>query len=123
MTKEYIYLGFAIMAVILLLVLIKMKKESFIMTLGNYGNPEPNICFEDAPVESNCRACSVNCPDPTNCYTCKQKMMCAQTDPGIREIPDTAGKPYLACNACHMSCNNPDNCFACKQKMNLAGVL
>jgi hypothetical protein len=123
MTKPYIYLGLAALIVVVLLVVIKMKKESFETTLGKYGLPGPNTCFENTSVNSQCRACSSECTDQTNCYTCNNRMMCMQRDPEIRQIPDTAGKPYLACNACHMSCNNPDNCFACKQKMNLAGVL
>ena len=122
MTKAYIYLALAALVAVVLLAVIKMK-EPFSTTLGNYGKPGPNTCFEDTSVKSKCRACSSNCTDQTNCYTCNNEMMCRQRDPEIRQMPDTAGKPYIACNACHMSCNNPDNCFACKQKMNLAGVL
>jgi hypothetical protein len=93
------------------------------MTLGNYGNKEPETCNEKSPVDSLCRACSLSCPDPTNCYECKRKTMCQQTTPEIREIPDTAGKPYIACNACHLLCKNPDNCNVCRRKMILPGVL
>lgn len=116
--NPYIYLLILLLIAILLIVII--RREPYSMTLGNYGMSEPEVCKEDAPVDSTCRACSTNCPDPTNCYECKRKTMCSQTYPTLRDIPS---KKYAICNACHLPCNDPERCFLCKQKMNLDGVL
>ena len=121
--NSYIYLIILIAIGIGLLLAIKLN-EGFSMNLGNYGQVEPESCYENSTTNAgDCRACSLRCADPTNCYECKRKMMCTETTPGIREIPDTAGKQYIACNACHLSCPDPENCFECQKKMNLEGVL
>jgi hypothetical protein len=116
--NSYIYLVGLVIVVILLVVLIKKYDEPYVMNLGNYGKEVPSICYEVAPVDSVCRACSLSCPDPVNCNECKQRTMCVETEP----VKDTAGYPAV-CNACHVSCRNPDECFECRRKLVLPGVL
>lgn len=117
--NSYIYLVGLVIVAILLVVLVKKYDESYIiMNLGNYGKEVPSICYEDTPVDSTCRACSLSCPDPTNCNQCKQRTMCLETEP----VKDTAGYPAV-CNSCHVSCRNPEECFECRRKLVLPGVL
>jgi len=116
--NSYIYLCGMVALAILLVVLVKKFEENYSMNLGNYGKEVPSICYEVAPVNSTCRACSLSCSDPTNCTNCKKKMMCSETEPELVSLNES-----YTCHSCHVSCNNPEECFECRGKLVLPGVL
>ena len=70
---------------IIILALLFYKRESFTMSLGNYGKPISKMCMETTPQIREipnsegrdyvaCNACSLFCPDTTNCWKCQQKL-------------------------------------------------
>lgn len=83
--KQYVYVIILVAVAVGLLVMINIEKEPYIMTLGGYGKPEPKVCDQTSPairlsppsqdrLYVACNACSLACPDPSNCYECQQKL-------------------------------------------------
>lgn len=74
-----------IFSIIMGLCVLLLVKEGYIMTMGDYGKPEPKFCSESSPSRRkdpdsdghdfiSCNACAVSCPDPKNCYECLKKL-------------------------------------------------
>lgn len=59
------------------LAFVMLRKEKFLMTLGDYGHPEPTTCFESEPaVRFNdlyiCNACSLGCSSKESWEKCQE---------------------------------------------------
>ena len=62
-----------IIAFILIVVTFLVMKENYIMSLGDYGKPNPKECNETEPDNGICNACTLRCgihEYKKNCETC-----------------------------------------------------
>jgi hypothetical protein len=70
---------FIIVSAVLLLIilLIVTTREKYIMTLGDYGKPNPKSCDEITPRGGVCSACNLECgiyKYKQNCIECQSHM-------------------------------------------------
>lgn len=66
-----------VISIILIIVLVLYTNEGYIMSLGDYGKPNPGFCDETRPVDGICNACKLECglfKYKRNCEECEDSM-------------------------------------------------
>ena len=64
-------------SIIIIIGLVLYTNEGYIMTLGDYGKPNPSFCDETMPVSGICNACKLECglfEYKKNCEKCENSM-------------------------------------------------